>query len=412
MKLIIYALNKYVIFVVMMLLLVYPYIIPDILGLPEAAVIDVILACLAVVLLLTTKNRFFLPNIVVFLIIFESITWTLFALYHNDRTYLPRVFFLLMTGIVLLLLTRSKSLYKFGFIYNGIICLQGVLGAIAFVLIFVGILEPIKIFEIGERNIYFYGLTSSNTVIGNFVRIGGFFDEPGALAAWGVFALVINKLVYDNRKIEILLMISLLFTFSAAYFVILPLYILFFFFKGGAKKLVVSIFIIVPIIVGSYYLVKDNEEFLWLTTERFQDGEIRSARNEYSDNAKRVFKQHVYMGAGGQYLEKTFAEHLNDNPFEILAKDGLVGYIVSYLPLFALCFVFRRNKEVLLGSLLLFICYQQRPFHINEMHFFMILFYTTIVYNKYKGIVAEKEILNNLTNNSKSDENSSITNMS
>lgn len=91
-------------------------IIRAILRLPEAGVMDIIFACLAVVLLLTTENRFFLPKIVVFLIIFESITWTLFALYHNDRTYLPRVFFLLMAGIVLLLLIRSKSLYKFGFI--------------------------------------------------------------------------------------------------------------------------------------------------------------------------------------------------------------------------------------------------------------------------------------------------------
>lgn len=47
MKLIKYALNIYVIFVVMMLLLVYPYIIPDILGLPEETVMDVIFAGLA-----------------------------------------------------------------------------------------------------------------------------------------------------------------------------------------------------------------------------------------------------------------------------------------------------------------------------------------------------------------------------
>lgn len=410
MKLIKYALNIYVIFVVMMLLLVYPYIIPDILGLPEEMVMDVIFACLALVLLVTTKNRIFFPNVVTFLIITASISWLLFALYHNDRTYITRLFFLFMTGVALLLLIRSKSIYKFGYIYNGIICLQGVLGAIAFVLIFVGILEPIHIFDVKDRLIYFYGITSSNTVIGNFVRIGGFFDEPGAFAAWGIFALVINKLIYDNRKIEVLLMISLLFTFSAAYFVLLPLYILFFFFKGSAKKLVISLLVIIPIIIGGYYLVKDNDTFLLLTTERFQDGEIKSKRNDYSENAERVFKQHIYMGAGGQYLEKTSVEQLNDNPYEILAKDGLVGYVVTYLPLLVLCFVFRRKKDILLGSLLLFICYQQRPFHINEIHFFMILFYTTIVYYKYKGVKSEEKILKYLTKNNY--ENSSITNMS
>ncbi len=399
MKLVKYALNKYAIFVVMMLLLVYPYIIPDIIGLPEEIIMDLIFASLAVVLLMTTKNRVFLPKIVVFLIIVESITWVLFTFYHDDKSYLPRLFFLLMTGIVLLLLIRSKSLFKFGFLYNAIICLQGILGAIAFVLIFVGILDPIEIFAIKGRFIYFYGITSTNTLIGNFVRIAGFFDEPGAFASWGIFALVINKIIYNNRKIEVLLMVSLLFTFSAAYFVMLPLYVLFFFYRGGVKKLVLSLLVIIPLVFGVYSLVKDNGGFLSLTIERFQNGEIQSARNDYSDNAERVFKQHIYMGAGGQYLEKTSVERLNDNPYEILAKDGLVGYVVTYLPLFALCLVLRRKKEVLLGSLLLFICYQQRPFHINEMHFFMILFYTTIVYYKYKGLVSEKEILNYLTKN-------------
>ena len=55
-------------------------------------------------------------------------------------------------------------------------------------------------------------------------RVNGFFDEPGAFAFWGMFALLFNKLMFDNKKLEIIIMVSLLFTFSAAYFVLLPIY--------------------------------------------------------------------------------------------------------------------------------------------------------------------------------------------
>lgn len=391
-----YSLNWTVVFVALILLTVYPYIFGMMLGLPDEKILNVIFCGLALFLLLRTQGRQFLPSTVLFVILVQSLTWFAFALYHDDSSYYTRIFFLVMTAIVILLLLRSHSLYKFTYFYNGILLAQCLLGGIAFVLIFAGLLQPLMIFENGGRLISFYGLTTSNAVYGNFIRVGGFFDEPGALAMWGIFALVINKLIFNNRKIEILLMISLIFTFSAAYFILLAFYILFFFFRGGKRRNILSLVIITPLLIGVFYLLRDNEEFKWLTTERFQGGEIRSKRNEYTENAKIVFYNNYYMGAGGQNLEKTIFEQVNDNPYEILAKDGLIGYIITYLPLLVLCYVCRRNKDVILGSLLLFICYQQRPFHINMMHYFMLYLYMTVVcYNDCKG-GAENIILDKL----------------
>lgn len=270
------------------------------------------------------------------------------------------------------------------------------MGAIAFVLIFLNILNPIMFVENGDRIISFYGLTSTNVVIGNFIRVGGFFDEPGALASWGIFTLVINKLVFNCKAVEWGLIISLLFTFSAAYFVLLPLYIILFY-HTKVKQFVFSLIFFLPIMFIFYYELKDNDYFLHMTVERFEGGEIRTKRTDQAEEAQKVFERNIFMGVGGRKLESS-TEHATDNPYEILAKDGIIGYIITYFPLFLLCAKYRK-KDVLFGGILLFLCYQQRPFHINEMHYFMLYFYMTIVCYKYDKLCAEYDVLAYITNN-------------
>lgn len=102
---------------------------------------------------------------------------------------------------------------------------QAVLGGIAFILFFVGALQPLIEFRLPDlRPSYFFGLTCSNAIVGNVMRPAGLFDEPGALAFWGVYCLLINKLVFDNKKIELLLIIGLMFTLSMAFYIEIVIY--------------------------------------------------------------------------------------------------------------------------------------------------------------------------------------------
>lgn len=127
--------------------------------------------------------------------------------------------------------------------------------------------------------------------------------------------------------------------------------------------------------------MSNNEEFLHMTTERFADGHIRSKRDIAKEVAKGEFEKSIWIGVGGRQIEKT-TETASDNPYEILAKDGVIGFVITYLPLIVIMMKYRK-EEVWASSIILMASYMQRPFHINEMHYFMIYMYMLVVCCKY-----------------------------
>lgn len=122
-------------------------------------------------------------------------------IYHDDASYITRIFFLLLVAVILNCLIRKKQALRFIKANDFFLTVQAVLGGIAFILFFVGALQPLIEFRLPDlRPSYFFGLTCSNAIVGNVMRPAGLFDEPGALAFWGVYCLLINKLVFDNKK--------------------------------------------------------------------------------------------------------------------------------------------------------------------------------------------------------------------
>ena len=93
-----------------------------------------------------------------------------------------------------------------------------------------------------------------------------------------------------------------------------------------------------------------------------------NSREDHMKNAQRLFESSPWFGVGGQNYGNS-QEVVSDNPYEILAKDGIVGFIITYLPLFIIFFVNCR-KEILICLVVISIGYLQRPFHINFMHDF------------------------------------------
>ena len=128
----------------------------------------------------------------------------------------------------------------------------------SFLLVLFGLLSPISNFvQMDGRPGYFYGLFTTNAVFDDFSRNAGFYDEPGALAFWGIFALLLNKLYINNRKIEYLLLFGLISTLSMAYFIQIAVYIFFFYYKQLNKILLPTFFFII-ILLG----LASNSEFL------------------------------------------------------------------------------------------------------------------------------------------------------
>ena len=81
-------------------------------------------------------------------------------------------------------------------------------------------------------------------------------------------------------------------------------------------------------------------------------------------------------------IEKT--KYMGDNPYELLAKDGILGMLITYLPLLWCGLSLRtyRKRKVLFGIFILMLGYMQRPFHVNMMHYMMLFsfMYMTLKY--------------------------------
>ncbi len=392
------SLSVYTLIPMVMLLLTYPYVFFAVFHLPgESVMAGVFFVVTIFLFFFGRKKKYVFPKGFFVCIVIQVVTWLFYTLIHMDSSYLTRIFFMVLALFVIKMLFSNDGFYKFHYLNISIVTVQAVLGIIAFVLVFLNMLQPLFEFYVDSRGTSFFGITCSNVVYGNFIRPSGYFDEPGALAFWGFFALIMNKLVFNNKFIEFALAIGLLSTFSAAYFILLPLYIICFY-STHLKSLLVAGIISCVLGYFAYSNLEQEAHFLEYTTERFEGGEVRSMRNDLAIAAKKRFLENPFVGIGAKQLNQ--GEYLADNQYEILAKDGMIGFIVTYLPLLYLVFKFRRRKEIVLGSGLLFIDYFQRPFHINVMHFFILYSFILFIYESYGRKQYCQSEIKNLCNNS------------
>ncbi len=370
----------------------YPYVFNRFVGLPSSTVVWVISFLIMTMLLFVlvskkTTNRHIsndepqkIPKEFIAVCVLQSIIWFFYASYHGDSAYITRIFFILYSFVAISALQKSIGVSAFIKTNNYIIQWQVILGVLAFFLIFFGILGPVITFDNEDgREAYFYGLTCSNAVYGNVARIAGFFDEPGALAAWGMYALIFNKLFIGNKIVEYFLLFGLISTLSLAYFAQVALYILFFYRKN--TKVIIPVTILLALIFVLIYKQGSDSEMYLRTFERV-DMAIngKTNRDVMVDNAKYAFMQNPAFGIGASNADKF--DSLTDNPYETLATDGVIGTIFIYLPLIVALLVCKLNKRVLAAIVVLAVGYLQRPFHISPMHYLHIycFLYLTIVY--------------------------------
>ena len=297
-------------------------------------------------------------------------TWIVYSLLHSDSSYLTRVFLLFITYLFLMVINSKRNFVKFWRYNNYFILLQAVFSLIAFILVAVGLLHPLlKIHNSNAGTIYFWGLCFSKTYIGNLIRPSGFLDEPGALAAWAIYSLMFNYAFIKNKLIEKCLTYFTAVTLSVAFFIQILIFVV----LSNFKKLYKLAFVAVIVLAGIFLisLTKGtNFDVYEKTIARFERSNETiiegNNRQKNMDNAKKMFKRSPYIGIGGRAMGK-LEDSVADNPYEILAKDGIIGFIVSYIPLIIILFCNRR-KEVVISVIVIAVGYLQRPLHINFMH--------------------------------------------
>lgn len=354
------------------ILLTTPYVFMQFLPVPSEKIILVMMFALLLIPFVI-KGKFKLPPLGFnFCIIAQVVCWLMYYFIHNDASYITRIFYTIFVFAIVTAVSNFGKIEDFVKQNNALVCLQAVLGLFAFLLVFVGVISPIFNFQnVDGRTAYCYGLTCTNAIFGNIIRPAGYFDEPGALAFWGVYALILNYLFIKNNKIEIALIIGLLSTLSMAYYIQLILYLVFFKIKFNYKSM-----ILVTVIVGicSYiYMLGPGDTLYQLTYGRFeadQYGNIETNRDILTEKAKLLYHRNPIFGNGAENIEK--GEYIADNPYETLATDGIVGTFIIYLPLIVLILRNLNRKDIIFGVIIIAVGYLQRPFHIVILHYIML----------------------------------------
>lgn len=374
----------------LILLASYPYVFECIIPLPGVIVLTSLCLLYAIWQSSRLNIKRNIPSSIRLCFVIQIFVWLIYYIIHNDSSYITRIVFIITTSFTLLALYKKSIEGRF-FYYNTLfITLQSLLSMVAFILCFVGILTPLFSFRnIDTRTAYFFGIASTNTLMGNIGRMAGFFDEPGALATWGVFALVFNKIFYKNRYIEYILIFCLFSTLSLAYIILLGIYLILYYHKNVIK--LIPLLMICFIVCWFVIEQQGHDSLLYDMTfgrlDRTLGGEY--GRKELEDLARSYFYQSPLIGHGAGNIEEV--AYVSDNYLATFANDGIIGSIVLYLPLIIVVYKKKSNKDIFYGCLLLITCYTQRPFHINLLHYLMLYGYCLLALSNENYLIKEKK---------------------
>lgn len=398
--------NTFMWFVLVLLILTsfYPYMFADahfqFLNVKNGYVFQIIYLILITFLLSFQIKK--MPTILMLAIVIQSAGLLISFFFHGAIGYLLTLITLaLVVGLISLIETKI-GIYIFFRYYNKWILLVAILGVITFVLSYIGV-SPIYLFE-NTRNgntIYSWGIGYTNVYIQdytNFIRYAGFFDEPGAMGYWGLFAIIINRLFIKDRKIEWGLIISLILCLSFGYIIQILVYLLLFYVIEKRRKGRIIIILSLLIIAFGIYSTKgtDYNSIYESTYGRFDKIEktstginLNDRRSELTNTAKTYFEEKPLMGIGA--LKWSELPYMSDNPYETLAKDGLFGTFYLYFPLLILLFLGLKYKdyELLKVLIVMFLGFLHRPFHNNLLTFFIVysILYMYIKIKKTKPLL-------------------------
>ena len=237
--------RKVICFTSMMILFcTYPYVFNLFLPLPSITILMIVTIGLVCLLIGLYKIR--IQKIFLSLILIQISAVIVSMIYTRDSEYVKQLLYIIWLFFFLVMLKYFAGLKFFLYIYNRIITIISVFGAFSFLIVLLTHISPLfEYTNMDGRPGFFYYLTFTNTKYGSIIRYSGIFDEPGAMASWGIFSLLTNKLWVKDRKIEPFLIVSLLFTFSMAYYIQLVLYLLFFYFYKLTIKRILSVFFLV-----------------------------------------------------------------------------------------------------------------------------------------------------------------------
>ena len=334
------------------------------------------------------------------LVFLQGFVWFFYFAYYQDTSYITRIMLLLTTYFIIIINQRSRDDLLLSS-YNSWLTLQTLLSTIGFVLVLLGLLEPISVFrEMDGRPGYNFGLFTTNTYYEGLIRVAGFFDEPGALAHWGLIALWGNKLFYKNKTIEWILLIGLSCTLSLAYYVQL-LYYLFVFYRSSLKRLLP----ILCVVVGGVILISSQSEQFYNAIFGRMEYDASTGtlagdnRSDLLAVCWNVFLENPIFGTGASNLIVMSKDlgFVGGNFFTFWATDGLLGVLAMWSPFLYLLVLGARRKEYLFMFIMFMLEFIHRPYDPTQLLYPLTIFMIiSQMISRTPGSPSQKALIGNI----------------
>ncbi len=260
---------------------------------------------------------------------------------HDDSSYVGFLFALIMTYIIfcygLTFIGLSRMANSFIYIMMTMLALS-VIGSF---LALIGILEPFSTFSNPDGRVaynYLLTFTNSQTITngGSFIRAAGFFDEPGALAFFSFYAIVVNELYLKKNKLTAIIALStVIATWSMGFVIIISLYFLFI--KCRKLSGVVMLLLTIAFLLMTFsYLKADSspmsKRVLRLTIDRVVVNDNGSFQGDNRSHllyrAAEEFANNPLIGAGRNGLRD--GDYAGANVMAPFARDGIVGGLLYF----------------------------------------------------------------------------------
>ena len=295
--------------------------------------------CLAIMsfFIILKKKICISKNLVVIIALQIAFFFTISILFSEYRL-LNNIIQLLSCIIIIIYINGYVGFENFAQSYIRIMIFMGIGGVLTFIThLFIGVNPLLTVQYSSTGTTYFLGLTTTNDYYNldglRFMRFAGFFDEPGAFALFALFALLINKLYFNNKTYEFILIFSTVFTFSMAFYIVIFVYFILFYFNKYYIKNWVFILTLVIILSSFFYKYSGDDNFVKAlkqnTIERFEgdgSGDFKgNNRAEAMKEDKASFLDNPFFGV--VEIQKV----RGSNIYSILANFGIFGSVFYYI---------------------------------------------------------------------------------
>lgn len=301
-----------------------------------------------------------------------------------------------------LIVTR---LYLFSIVklLNSISVIQLLLAVVGLLVVFTNIIEinPIEIdLDSGRKYYHFFITGASNTIIryhdNILIRPTGYFEEPGAMALFLTWILVLNEFTYKKRGLVIFIVILGMALRSLAFLVSLIAYFsVVLIIKKQFKIIITTILSVILLIVVLRAIDSPHIDLAidsLIQRISIEGGRLGGDNRDMFKMLDYVNFKNVFFGIGNKNVRELHFHHgapTGASATGFLLKNGIIGYVFLYIPFLYVLYLYRKDKRILF-FVVIAINFLQRT-GIDELYIMLIM--TILVQLKNPKIKKELDVV-------------------